>query len=422
MEQQAQQQARAERPETTVEWAQRQIAGSFADADEAAKRLQLAARHCHLVGGASICPFKEGHEIVISVVPINRANCYPTNPAAKAIDRGDQPKPDMDPPKWGVGKADLMALAAAAAVEWTDCIRLDDGRDPRFCHYRVEGRYRQIDGSWRPIGDDRDVDVRDGSDQIGGMSDLRIASIRENMIRLAITKARLRALRGGFGIAHSMSEEELGKPFVFSRMVFTGRSNDPEVRRLFASVIAQQQLMATAALYGPAAMSLLGGSPQPVAALRPAAPSAGPAWDVAPEADDDVPPSDPPPPPASAPRAAPSPPPPASKPRSNGNARPPRGGWAIPGGRSKGTPLDKAEDKDLEYWAGRIGGDLEAGKTDERFRSRDEALLAAMKAEMAKRRPAPAAAPPDDDVPPGYEVDPNTGELVPMAGGEDERW
>lgn len=418
--------ANAQRQHTTssaTQWAQQHIAGSFADADEAAKRLQLAAERCHLIGGASVAPLKVGHEIVLAVVPINKANCYPTNAAAKAKAKGKTPDPNDDPPIWGIGKADLMALAAAAGVEWTACNRLDDGSSPFFAHYEVHGRYRQIDGSWRPISDQRDVDLRDGSSQTASLSPNQIAQYRETLIRSCITKARLRALRGGFGVAHGMTEEELAKPFVFARMVFTGQSNDPEIRRLFAGVIAQQQLAATAALYGGGIVPQFGaGAPAPVALVAPQPEPSIPSADFVDDYQDDFPsdPGEPAPPTPRSPAPAPPPPPPpapeaSARPQQGQQqrhaARPPRGGWVIPAGKTKGTPIAYANDKDLEYWGNRISRDLESGDVPAKFEARNRGLLKAIRDEQAKRSA------PDDDVPEGYEVDPNTGEIIPTDEG-----
>ena len=70
-----------------------------------------------------------------------------------------------------------------------------------------------------------------------------------------------------------------------------------------------------------------------------------------------------------APAPPPGPPPPAT------------GGHTIPGGRSKGTPLVDATDDDLYYWAGRLA----QGGGDPRFAAKDRELLAAVRAEIARR-------------------------------------
>lgn len=385
-----------------VEWAQQNIAGTYSTAEAAAQRLMMAAQHCNLVGGASVCPLKVGHQIVISVVPINAGKAYPTNRTAKALAKGqhvDPEHPDYTPPEWGPGKADLMALAAAAGVQWIECRRLDDKSDPYFCHYRVIGEYPSIDGSMRRIDNERDVDLRDGSPQIDGMGDFQVKGLRENMIRLAITKARLRAIREAFGVPHSMTAEELKKPWVFSRMIFTGHSDDPAVRLLFAQTVAMQQLAATNALYGQ-----LAGAPA-VPAL-PAIPSSGalpapagpPVAGALPPAhadfdESDLPDEPPPPPPP--PKASPPPPqaqPPKAQQRRQEESAPsnrPRTNVKLPGNPQKskwaGRDLADVPDTSLKWWADRLGKNLAEGTGKPEFRAKDEAVHKALLAEIADR-------------------------------------
>lgn len=67
--------------------------------------------------------------------------------------------------------------------------------------------------------------------------------------------------------------------------------------------------------------------------------------------------------------------------------------FVIPGGRSKDTPIGEAADKDLEYWIGRISGDLEQNP-EKRFADRDRAWLDAARAELAQRGGGGAGAAP----------------------------
>jgi hypothetical protein len=394
--------AKGEPAQTTTEWAQSNIAGSFGNADEVAQRIRLAAERCHLIGGASVAPLVEGHEIVLSVVPINRRNCYPSNTSAKRAAKGQAPDPeDAEPPVWGLGKADLMALAAAAGIEWTSCNRLDDGSSAHFAHYEVEGRYRQIDGSWRTVGpDQRDIDLRDGSPQVANLTQNQLTQMRETLIRSCITKARLRAIRGTLGVAHGMVDEDIERPFVFARMVFTGRSNDPSIRRLFAEVIAHQQLAATHALYG-RALPQLSAMPAPPALAAAPAPVQGEFVDAEFPSNPDEPA---PPTKAAPPPPAPSPAPQQPAQSGAGGAEPPRGGWAIPGGHAKGTLLPNAADKDLAYWGKRIAKELDGGDVPGKHEARNRGLLEAIREEQVRRE-----SPGTNDPPAGH--DPETGEV-----------
>ncbi len=84
----------ASKPPTTVEWAQAEYRGEFRRRDARGGASQASRSTLPLVGGASICPLVEGHEIVISVVPINPMGVFPSNKAAKAISKGKQPDPE----------------------------------------------------------------------------------------------------------------------------------------------------------------------------------------------------------------------------------------------------------------------------------------------------------------------------------------
>jgi hypothetical protein len=381
--------------QSTTEWAQQNLAGSFGDAAEAGARLALAAQNCHLVGGASVCPLIEGHEIVISVVPIERADCYPANPNAKNEDGGTATRADSPPARWGVGGATLMQLAAAAAIEWTDVQRIDDGRHPFFVHYRVHGRYPMVDGTWRPIEGERDSDFRDGSAQLNAKTEKQIPQLRETILRSTITKAKLRAIRTALGIRHGLLTEELAKPFVFSRVVFTGRSSDPQIRRMFAAVIAQRQLAATNALFGVGAQPALMGA-NPIGLLAAAAtPVNGELVDDDTGEVTPAPRSAPPIPAAPEYTPPPAAPKPAARPQ-GGNG----GGISFPFGRDKGIPIPQLSDESIG-WYSRAMSQAIADPEKARWRGRNEQLLAALLAEEKRRAeakaapaPAPAAAPP----------------------------
>lgn len=369
----------ANREQSHVEWAQQNIAGSFADAGQVADKLRAAAEHCHLVGGASVCPLIEGHEVQLTVVPINIAECYPI--------RGQ----DGAAAKKGIPKSTLMQLAAAAGVEWFYSKRQDAGKDPHYCHWKVKGRYRQIDGTFREVEGDRDVDNREGSDQLRGKSEKEAQMLRVNTLRSAITKAKLRALREAFGVSQGLPEDELRRPFVFARSIFTGRSSDPMIRRMFAQVIAQQQLTATSALYGGSpAPQRIGSAPAPMGLLS----AGGPMVDIDPEDDGELVDEQgevydaPPPPPQAATRPARS--------DASSQARP---AIYLPG--KKDAPkvrIVDAEDRNLAFWEERIAKALDSGES--RYPDQERATLAAIRAEIAKRdggAPGPKGQDQDDD-------------------------
>jgi len=368
------------------DWAAKNIAGSFADSNEAASKLKAAAEHCHLIGGVTVCPMPEGYEVQIVVVPINKERTY----AIKG-----------QPNNKGIGKSTLMTLATAAGVEWTVSRRVDDGRDPRFCHWHVEGRYPLIDGTFRTIEGDRDIDLREGADQIAGKSANEVGQLRQNLVRNAITKSKLRALREGFGVDQGMPIPELEKPFVFAKAVFTGRSSDPRIRRMFAAVIAQKQLLASQALFG--GPSLPSGPP-PVAALPTGfdidePPGMGDIADSSITEDGEV--IDAPAQEVPTPIPAPPAPPPAPPARQQ---QPPPRRPSEPAvcrfGKQKGVPLSKLSDNDLEWYAGALQKSVD-DPSKAQWREYNERDLRAAHDEMAARSATP------EPVGDGYDNRPN---------------
>lgn len=202
---------------------------------------------------------------------------------------------DVGGGKWGLGRVVLDKIAAQAGVTWdpVQSRRLDDGSDPHYCVYHAVGTYRQFDGSTVQIMGTKEMDLRDGSAQVEALveryqqkldrwerdrkgyppKDPRSGQIREMRLHIlahAETKARLRAIRA-MGIKSSYSLQELKKPFVVARLMWTGHSEDPELRKLAFQMRAMQMTGAGLAMFG-------GGMPamQAAAALPSAAP-VGPA-------------------------------------------------------------------------------------------------------------------------------------------------
>jgi hypothetical protein len=293
----------------------------------------------------------------------------------------------------------LQKIGAALGVSWDPYAsrRMDDGSDANYCHWQAVGAYRSFDGQMQIVQASKEMDLREGSPQVQGMwqryNDAQkdpqkrarakdpTAQIREMRLHIAAhaeTKAQLRAIRS-LGIRTSYTLKELERPFVAARVMFTGETSDPELKRMFAEKTADAFLGARASLYGtaPAPAAIHSGQVSPRLASPPAVgavPMQEDDWVDAPE--DDEPqqqqqgPSD---------QGAPS----AQQSGSETRGAPASSGFVIPGGSSKGTPIEKASDKDLEYWANRIGKDLDDGNA--RDPDRDQALCDAMFREIDRR-------------------------------------
>jgi hypothetical protein len=110
----------------------------------------------------------------------------------------------------------------------------------------------------RTVTGEVEIDMREGSPQIEAMKarakdganiESQIRDTRLFLLRHAETKAKLRAI-ADMGVKRSYTAQELSKPFAIARVMFTGKTQDPELRRMFASKIADSMLGGHRALYG----------------------------------------------------------------------------------------------------------------------------------------------------------------------------
>jgi hypothetical protein len=172
--------------------------------------------------------------------------------------------------KLGLSAVTLSKIGAAASISWDPdkSGRLDDGSHPHYCHYRAVGRTRNFDGTVRVLTGEVEIDAREGSPQIdeiqqkaaareadrtyngkrdGGAS--QILELRKFLLRHAERKAKSRAI-ADLGMKRSYTKAELAKPFAVANLMFTGQTDDPELKRAFAHKIADSFLGASAALFG----------------------------------------------------------------------------------------------------------------------------------------------------------------------------
>jgi len=165
--------------------------------------------------------------------------------------------------KLGLSGTTLAKIGAAAGVDWdaSQSGRLDNGSDPHYCHFRAVGHVRNLDGTARTIVGEVEIDAREGSPQIdeirekakkgsradGGAS--QILELRKFLLRHAESKAKNRAI-ASMGIKRSYTKAELAKPFAVCRLMWTGATDDPELKRVFAEKTADVMLTGMASLYG----------------------------------------------------------------------------------------------------------------------------------------------------------------------------
>jgi len=205
------------------------------------------------------------------------------------------------------------------------------------------------------------------------------------------------------GIKTGYRRSELAKSFVTARVMFTGKTDDPILRAKFAEMIAGEFLGSRQMMYGGAAAPALQAPAQPTMGTLPP-PPVGRSTEP-PDPDDfgegacgsdgryiDAPQEHEPTKPAR-----------ASTPRQqslpeNSSAS----GFTLPFGNNKGTPIEKATKKDLEYFVRRFSEDLEAGNS--RFPDKDQAQLTAYQAELRHRagdKASEGAPLPGEDYPEG---------------------
>jgi hypothetical protein len=379
------------------------LTGSTRSASDLAQRLASIADQAHVVAPAmSAATLPEGCEVVTSAVLIDVAHeTYKVG----TVKEGNEYVETR-----GLGKVALEKIAGAAGISWDPSAsgRLDDGSDPYYCAWRVVGNLRHFDGTEVTIEGSKEMDLREGSPQLQALFDraktgkskdptAQIREMRLHIMAHAESKARLRAIRS-IGLRPAYTATELKKPFVVARLVFSGRSADPETQRAFSMMTAQAMLGGRRALYGGERDSRALPAPRTVQALPKAAPP--PVGSVLVD-EDDLPDSwNKAPQPVARTEQRQAQPTPAQQTQDrqrepgddddyeDDGAESPqsttRSGYSIPGGQEKGTPIEDASDNSVDYWAGRIATSLDSGTS--RSPARDRDLLAALRAEQESRR------------------------------------
>lgn len=235
--------------------AETRIAGGYTDAAQLSSTLLEAARQYHVISPATACgALPHGCEVSISLVEVDIRDLKDGGEVYRLSD------------KVGLGKSALDRIAGAAGISWDPhlCGRLDDGRDPHYCHYRAVGHVRLFDGAVRTLTGEVEMDARDGSPQLDELIEKaklgrngprdpapQIRELRKFLLRHAESKAKNRAIRS-LGLRTSYAPDDLKKPFAVARLMFTGRTEDPVLQRAFAAKIADSMLGTTTAMYGEA--------------------------------------------------------------------------------------------------------------------------------------------------------------------------
>lgn len=342
--------------------------GSYADPRAANAKLAALVENANLIAPATaVGTLPEGCEIAITIIQVDikkgpQKNGKDTYPGGEVYDVGLG--------KLGLVKVVLDRIASALAVSWDSeaSRRIDNGRDPHYCHYRAVGHVVMFDGSEREVSAEKEMDLRDGSAQIAGKSEKQVAEMRMHILAHAESKAKLRAVRS-IGIKTSYTEDELKKPFAIARVMFTGRTEDPQLRAAAFMMRAEANIRGRRALYGGSV------APAQIAAPAYGGRAAPPVGTVQAEDDDIVVP----------------PPRPTPKPATQAPAAPTVGtdgrklsGLLSPWTKTKGTPMEQLEDADLTFWLGKAKEDLQNAEKS-RFHNSARKAIGLIEAELAYR-------------------------------------
>lgn len=217
-----------------------ELSGANRDLSTMNAKLTELAEKCHLISPATSVPsLPEGFELAFSLIKVD------PNP-----DNGEVYKTEGG--KVALGGVALARVSAAAGITWNPhmCQRIDDRSDPRYVEYRAVGAWKLFDGDIITETCSRAVDLREGSDETAGMTEKSLAQQRKFIVALAESKAKNRVIRR-LGLKSGYTPAELrDKPFAVVRLMWTGRSNDPQLAREFALMKAQQMTGGMQLAYG----------------------------------------------------------------------------------------------------------------------------------------------------------------------------
>lgn len=228
--------------------------------------LQRLSETCTLVAPTTATDsLPEGCAVAISMVRVD-----PNTDGYMLTGNKQTPKPDD---RIGLTKTAIERIGAAAGASWLPGLtgRIDDGRDPHYCHYQAWVRFQDLDGSFRDYPGECEIDLRDGSPQVQDIirkaeaankkvkpgeewkirdPQNQLAEARKFIQRQCASKAMLVALRRP-GLRHWYTRAELQmKPFAVTKLIFHGRTQDPALKAVFAKIIAERFSGAARQLFG----------------------------------------------------------------------------------------------------------------------------------------------------------------------------
>lgn len=197
---------------------------------------------CHvLTPFASVGSIAPMHAVWVSVVQINpdkaSGEVYYSDSNAKL--------PWLKDGEVALAKNGLRKIAEGLGVD-IKLHHLSVGVKPHYWLVRAVATYKSLDGSIVTREASMEWDLRDGSDRLKGFTANQITEARKHGLRNCETRAINAAIREcGCGVKQAYKREELAKPFVALRCMYTPDYADPETRRL----LTERALTGTSALY-----------------------------------------------------------------------------------------------------------------------------------------------------------------------------
>lgn len=232
------------------------------------EKLEFWRQRYHVLSPATVFGGALGDRIVItaSVVQLDTrvdpetGRGYDTYFDGGMMRKGPGTDVNHDEAERAPNKVGLNRIAQCAGLRWTDrCGRVDDRRVPYLWEYRAEGEILLPTGEWRTEPGTIEIDLRDGSPQIGGFtpeawdllvqenrkardtkqrwhingwSDKRVLQARRFGLALAETKAKARVMRSLLQLQQVYTVRDLKKPFLVLHAVYQPDQSDPETRRM----------------------------------------------------------------------------------------------------------------------------------------------------------------------------------------------
>ncbi len=156
--------------------------------------------------------------------------------------------------KFGLSKVALDRISQAAGISWLpeQSGRVDDGSDPNAIRYKAVGKVKDLSGIWRVIMGEKEIDliaVQDELEQtvperewikklpedrrpaaIAATVEKEMIQFRKHRLARAQSGAMGRAIRQALALRSQYTLDELKRPFVVPKVVFTPDASDRDVK------------------------------------------------------------------------------------------------------------------------------------------------------------------------------------------------